>query len=1424
MKGIYIPPVGWLETLLYGQVDDFTDMTIPRETSDDEYQYGSSWTDRSRQRVDEMIERHGSREEVLNRIDQGYIGLSSDWKGDVLHYLQNPGGGGTSSSGRDDDDDGGASISGPSGGSGNASGGGSPTSRTDDRDDPPPERRRRYRYDDDDDYDYSRKRPSVVPPPSPSAVATGLEAHADEGNDALDTDLWGETFREEEERALVQGLGDERREFLNQEQDAERQRSSKEKQEKERRRDHLYDALWYSKSTQDLTEEQLELLYAQLDGLRHSGVSGDELYQTISQTEVVSGMDEQQRATFLRDVETAQSSSTAMQDMGVGSFGTGSEIEPHVPDPTRLFDRDPGRALDERVEDLDGTALAGELERRKEEGGGVWRRDSETGEMVHVPDDDVPRWTERPYAPDPTRLFDRDPGVEVREEDLRDEVGPAALAGELERRKAEGGGVWRRDSETGEMVQVPDEEVRRWMERPHVPGPTRLFDRDPGRTFDERVGNNGDIEERENLLDRYAKAAGVEGEALDSFSIGPDVGDGRPLVDTREGVRRRNTETGDSTLESPEPELTEPGQEWTRTDGSTWIMSPELLQELRDAGASDEDIQQAVLDATATAPPPPTALPPSQDPRDRNRVTEPISFGNPRLANTRDGLRAAREQRNAERRAAATAAEDEAEVSEPSLTDEDVGRLWAAHLRTQGPLRQGDPVPEDLEIEQGPDGSWLLTYGQDRVVPNRSYIQRTNRFGEPVVRGPADTTFSEQQLGVLVQNMLDAQSSDFDKSVNPADFRAERRDDGWWITYREGGRNRPSSGFLRTDGQIQELLGRDNTAVVLTENEPSDATDAPPSHPFAPGATFARPLFPEGEPLGRRGDQPRFARYQLEPNNPFALGARFADGAGNEATAAPSNPFANVSPGGSDATLPGDPAGQPATPPTPGSVGSPARESSQGPESLVVKTGQETVWVDESSGYEEYEFERMDPERAQAIWTEFRDAWDEDNLGQPFHLESYIKEARGQAVQTWTEDGEERSGEALWLIREMADDLGLSQDAADALYDQAQRQRDTENKASRRARAERKKEFEAERDELREILIDDMNAAIEDSGVHTLDKSDEALLGIEGAQAGDTVRMGSDGQLLLTQAPLPSAPEMPAQPEEAITQEDAPDSGSLPIDQMDQDAVLEYPDGTTVTVREYQLDVQSRYAETFGEDSLEEGLSTEQMADALGIKAEERNQQIERQNEQQEREYITQGVDLLESQGIDTSEMTDDQIRELIPDVGAAAERQYEREVDEFTLATARQWAESTGADTEGMTTAQIAETYRDEIIETATEDAAREIRVERRNEIDRLGLAPSATDADIVRAQIREAAADIGVDTEGMTSAEIASTLGDQIAATAEDDAERADRVEVRRVADTLGLPPSATAEDVTTEIDRRERLASIAGAVDEDRGGERQ
>ena len=191
-----------------------------------------------------------------------------------------------------------------------------------------------------------------------------------------------------------------------------------------------------------MTEEQLELLYAQLSGLRETGVSGDELYQAIGQSEVVSGMSEEQRDTLLRDVGAAQSSSSAAQDVEVGSFGTGSEIGPYVPEPGDLLDRGSRRDI-EGEGDLGRTALATELEQLKAQSGGILRRDPDTGVMARVPDEEAARWMERPHVPEPGDLMDRGRGPESggieQAEDLLGEVGgdvsdasPPELRGRVE--------------------------------------------------------------------------------------------------------------------------------------------------------------------------------------------------------------------------------------------------------------------------------------------------------------------------------------------------------------------------------------------------------------------------------------------------------------------------------------------------------------------------------------------------------------------------------------------------------------------------------------------------------------------------------------------------------------------------------------------------------------------------------------------------------------------------------------------------------------------------------------------------------------------------------------------------------------------------------------------------------------------------------
>ena len=80
-----------------------------------------------------------------------------------------------------------------------------------------------------------------------------------------------------------------------------------------------------------------------------------------------------------------------------------------------------------------------------------------------------------PHVPNPENLLDR--WGSEREIERGVDLGRSALETELEQLKAQGGGVWRRDPDTGDMARVPDEEVERWMERPHVPNPENLLDR-----------------------------------------------------------------------------------------------------------------------------------------------------------------------------------------------------------------------------------------------------------------------------------------------------------------------------------------------------------------------------------------------------------------------------------------------------------------------------------------------------------------------------------------------------------------------------------------------------------------------------------------------------------------------------------------------------------------------------------------------------------------------------------------------------------------------------------------------------------------------------------------------------------------------------------------------------------------------------------
>ena len=116
---------------------------------------------------------------------------------------------------------------------------------------------------------------------------------------------------------------------------------------------------------------------------------------------------------------------------------------PHVPNPENLLDRWGSEREIERGVDLGRSALETELEQLKAQGGGVWRRDPDTGDMARVPDEEVERWMERPHVPNPENLLDR--WGSEREIERGVDLGRSALETELEQLKAQGGGVWRRD-------------------------------------------------------------------------------------------------------------------------------------------------------------------------------------------------------------------------------------------------------------------------------------------------------------------------------------------------------------------------------------------------------------------------------------------------------------------------------------------------------------------------------------------------------------------------------------------------------------------------------------------------------------------------------------------------------------------------------------------------------------------------------------------------------------------------------------------------------------------------------------------------------------------------------------------------------------------------------------------------------------------
>ena len=190
----------------------------------------------------------------------------------------------------------------------------------------------------------------------------------------------------------------------------------------------------------------------------------------------------------------------------------------------------------------------------------------------------------------------------------------------------------------------------------------------------------------------------------------------------------------------------------------------------------------------------------------------------------------------------------------------------------------------------------------------------------------------------------------------------------------------------------------------------------------------------------------------------------------------------------------------------------------------------------------------------------------------------------------------------------------------------------------------------------------------------------------------------------------------------------------------------------------------------------------------------------------------TQNVELLESHGIDTSEMTDAEIAALVPDVYASSQRRYEREM----LPIIQQSGILEGVDTEGMTQAEIVAQYGEQAAQTVGQDFDRD---QRRYEREMLPI--------IQQSGILE-----GVDTEGMTQAEIVAQYGEQAVQTVGQDFDRDQRRYEREMlpiiersgildgVDTEGMTQAEivaqygeqAAQIVGQDFDRDQRRAAIA------------
>ena len=204
------------------------------------------------------------------------------------------------------------------------------------------------------------------------------------------------------------------------------------------------------------------------------------------------------------------------------------------------------------------------------------------------------------------------------------------------------------------------------------------------------------------------------------------------------------------------------------------------------------------------------------------------------------------------------------------------------------------------------------------------------------------------------------------------------------------------------------------------------------------------------------------------------------------------------------------------------------------------------------------------------------------------------------------------------------------------------------------------------------------------------------------------------------------------------------------------------------------------------------------IAESLGLPRDATIEQIQAASAAAQAQYRTDSARFLETQGFDTSEMTDEEIAALLPSVSAAADRQLGRAADALIVNT------FDGDEGYGGTIT-VTDDNRAEIAQRVGDAADRaQDRYVRRTLY-------SAIDADDFADDQERVAVDLGLPASSSYE-EVTRTIDQRNIAAALDADNRADDLE--RIAVDLGMPASSSYEEVTRTIDQR----NIAAVVDAD------